>query len=96
MTTFTPDQINAGFEFMAGVLLTLNVFKLYRDKKTRGVSMIPLAFIVVWGVWNCYFYTSLGVMWSFWCGLGCTTVNGVWVAQMCYYKMKEKKNERDT
>ncbi len=86
----TPDQINAAFELIAGFLITFNVVKLYRDKKTRGVSIVPLAFMVLWGCWNCYFYPSLGVMWSFWCGLICTTVNGVWICQMFYYKRRER------
>lgn len=90
----TPDHINAGFELAAGFLLTFNVVRIYRDKKTRGVSMIPLSFMVLWGLWNCYFYTSLGVIWSFYCGIVCTTINGIWISQMIFYRRQEKRNAR--
>ena len=88
----TPDQINSCFELTAGALLTLNVIRLYRDKKTRGVSIVPLAFMVLWGLWNCLFYPSVDAMWSFWAGIICTSINGIWIAQMIYYR-KGKKHE---
>ncbi len=93
-SVITPDQINGGFELIAGILISLNVVKIYRDKKTRGVAVAPLAFMVLWGLWNCYFYPSLGIMWSFWCGLVCTSINGIWISQMIYYNFREKRNEQ--
>lgn len=90
----TPDHINAGFELVAGILLTFNVVRIYYDKKTRGVSILPLSFMVLWGLWNCYFYPSLGVMWSFYCGLFCTAINAIWISQMFYYRKQEKRNAR--
>ena len=88
----TPDVINSYFELTAGVLLTANIWRIHRDKKVRGVSVIPLAFMVLWGLWNCVFYPSVGAMWSFWAGAVCTTINAIWIAQIFYYKRQEKRH----
>ncbi|KKM25998.1 hypothetical protein LCGC14_1589390, partial [marine sediment metagenome] len=34
-----PDQINACFEFFAGILLVMNVRRIYRDKEAKGVCL---------------------------------------------------------
>jgi len=76
-------------------LIAFNVIKIHRDKEVKGVSIVPLAFMVLWGFWNFLFYTSVGAMWSFWAGAVCTTVNGVWICQMCFYIHMNKKRDQD-
>ncbi len=85
-----PDQINGCFEVVAGLLLTLNVIRLHRDKQVRGVHIVPIAFMAIWGFWNLYFYPYIGAPWSFVGGIVVVVVNTVWVGQMIYYKNKEK------
>lgn len=84
-----PDQINSCFELTAGILLIFNVWRAYQDKQVRGVSIIPMAFMVLWGLWNCHFYPFVGAPWSFWAGLFCTTINATWIGQMIYYRKKK-------
>ena len=86
----TPDQINGCFEVVAGLLLTLNVIRLHRDKQVRGVHIAPMAFMAIWGFWNLYFYPYIGAPWSFLGGIVVVVVNTIWVGQMVYYKKKEK------
>ncbi|KKM91652.1 hypothetical protein LCGC14_1226410 [marine sediment metagenome] len=82
----TPDQINSGFELAAGLLLMLNIRRLYHDKTLRGVCIAPTAFMATWGLWNLYFYPHVNAWWSFWAGILIVVVNTVWVGQMVYYK----------
>lgn len=86
----TPDVINGAFEFVASVLLAMNVIKLHRDKCLRGVCITPFAFMVIWGYWNCYFYPALDAWWSFWGGMLVAIVNTIWVSQMVYYTIKKR------
>ncbi len=88
-----PDQINGCFEVVAGLLLTLNIIQLYHDKQVRGVHIVPMAFMVIWGFWNLYFYPYIGAPWSFLGGIIVVIVNITWVGQIIYYKRK-KSNER--
>ena len=80
------DLINGSFEFTGGCLLWMNVWALGRAKHFRGVAILPTAFFATWGVWNLYFYPSLGQWWSFWGGVNIVLANVVWVSQMLYYR----------
>jgi ABC-type transport system involved in cytochrome c biogenesis permease subunit len=79
------DVVNGAFELSGGLFLFLNVLRLLRDKKVSGVSLAPVIFFSVWGLWNLYYYPSLGQ----WCSLvgGVTVVimNTVWVGLALYY-----------
>lgn len=84
------DLINSGFELGAGLLLWINVYKLYKDKKVRGVHVAPTFLFASWGLWNIYFYSSLGLNFSFLAGIVVFFANITWVSQMIYYNAKEK------
>lgn len=86
----TPDVINGTFEIVAGALIWMNVRQLHRDKKVRGVHVLPCAFFMLWGYWNLYYYPSLNQWWSFSGGVAVVLANTVWVGQMLYYNRKEK------
>ena len=81
----TPDLINGLFELFGGVLLCLNVRRLWRDRRLSGVSVLPTAFFTARGAWNLYFYPSMGCWWSFAGGLFVVGANLTWVgmALMC-------------
>lgn len=85
----TPDQINAVFEFLSAVFISMNVRRLYRDKKVAGVSLWPTAFFTSWCVWNLYFYPALGQWWSFGAGILIGLVNATWLTLAVYYNGKK-------
>lgn len=64
------DLVNGLFELFGGLLLALNCFRLYRDKRLAGVSIIPTTFYALWGYWNLFYYPSLHQWMSFVGGLG--------------------------
>ena len=53
------DLINSLFEISAGLLNTMNIFRIFKDKTTKGISWIPLSIFTMWGAWNLYYYPSL-------------------------------------
>lgn len=84
----TPDSINGLFEFRGSILLWWNVRRLYLDKEIRGVSKLPTAFFAAWGLWNLFYYPSLGQIMSFFGGCSLVIANAVWFAQMAYYSRR--------
>lgn len=80
-----PDVINALFELTGAILLSLNVYILYKDKVVKGVHWLPTSFFVSWGVWNLYFYPHLGQWYSFAAGVLLVVVNIIWLCMMFYY-----------
>lgn len=82
------DIINGSFEIVAGTLLGINVYKLHKDKKVMGVSVIPTAFFMLCGYWNLYFYPTINCVLSFYGGLLVVLTNTIWVGQMIYYGRK--------
>jgi hypothetical protein len=86
------DLINSFFEFFSGILVLLNVWQTYKDKGTKGISIIPILFFTMWGYWNLYFYPSVKCWLSFMGGLVIVGVNSIWIGQILYYR-REHKNE---
>lgn len=84
-----PDHINGLFEFAGGVILLKNAKAIIRDKRLAGVSWLPVLFFSAWGLWNLYYYPSLGQWWSFAGGIFVCTTNWVWLALVGYYAFKE-------
>lgn len=81
-----PDLINGGFEFFGGLVNWINVRQILRDKKVRGVSIIPTFFFTSWGFWNLYYYPSLDQWASFTGGLVIVCANAAWVALAWRYR----------
>ena len=84
------DTVNCIFGLFGGLLLWLNVYRLHHDKEFRGVSIIPVAFFMVWGYWNLYFYPAVGAWLSWIGGMVIVIANTVWLSQMIYYHRKGK------
>jgi uncharacterized membrane protein YfcA len=80
------DVINGCFETLGGVVIAKNCLQLYRDKELKGVSLLPMIFFNLWGVWNLYFYPQMGAWWSFLGAIGIVVANSVWVCQAIYYR----------
>lgn len=83
----SPDALNAVFEFVGGLMLWGNVRRLYRDKQTKGVSLLPTAFFTSWGLWNLYFYPAVGAPLSFFGGAFLAVANLTWLGQMAFYRL---------
>lgn len=85
-----PDHINGLFEFAGGALLLKNVRALIRDKKISGISWLPVLFFSTWGLWNLYYYPSLGQWWSFTGGLFVCSANWLWLILLAYYSFRRR------
>ena len=84
------DALNGAFEAAGAFMLTLNVRRLYRDKKVRGVDWRAYAVFAGWGYWNLLYYSSLDQWFSLAAGALTAAVNTAWVAMALYYIKREK------
>ena len=73
------DLVNGSFEFIGGIAGWVNVVKLYRDKKVRGLYWPAMFFFTVWGFWNVYYYPTLDQYASFAGGIFMSLANVGWV-----------------
>lgn len=79
------DLVNGAFEFAAGLMMANNCRVLLRDRAVAGVSIASMAFFSAWGIWNLWYYPSLGQTWSFIGGLFVVTANVAYVALLCRF-----------
>ena len=79
------DTVNGLFEFAGGLLCWVNVKTIYRDKRISGISWGVQAFFALWGIWNLFYYPSLGQWASFWGGLFLSVGNTTWVMMSIVY-----------
>ena len=84
------DLINAAFECLAGFMVLNHCRVLLKDKAVAGISILSTFFFSLWGVWNLYYYPSLGQWWSFFGGLFIVVANFLWVALLLKYKTRSK------
>ena len=87
----TPDLVNGLFEFGGGVLLWLNVRRLWRDRTVSGVSALPVVFWTAWGLWNLWFYPAVNCWASFAGGIFVVAANGAWLGLLLWIEWKKKK-----
>lgn len=83
------DTINALFELGGSLLIWLNVRTILKDKVVKGVFWPVNVFYTLWGVWNMYYYPSLGQSWSFWAGIGVVVGNAVWCVAAWKYRPRK-------
>jgi hypothetical protein len=74
VTVAVGDALNGLFELFGAVFAWRNALQLYRDREIRGVYWPAWVFFTAWGLWNLYYYPSLGQWFSF--GSGCLLVCG--------------------
>lgn len=79
------DLTNGGFEFVGGLLVLNHCRLVLRDKAVAGVSIFSTAIFTLWGIWNLYYYPSLGQWASFTGGLTIVSTNALWVALLLKY-----------
>jgi uncharacterized membrane protein YfcA len=81
-----PDLVNGAFEAVGGAMIVMNCVRLYRDKCVRGVSVLPVTFFTSWGIWNLFYYPSLGQWASFAGGCSIVIANAVWLGMAIHYR----------
>ena len=89
------DNINGMFELFGGLFILNSCYKLYKDKKVRGVSFIHIAYFTFWGYWNIEYYSNLEQWMSLVGSLGVTLINTLWLGQLIYYIRKERNEHKD-
>lgn len=87
------DLINSGFELFGALAITLSIMQVLRDKSVAGISWLHIAFFFSWGVWNLFYYPSVGSMWSFYAGIAVAVTNFVYLCLLIYYTYKGKSVE---
>lgn len=81
----TFDVINGTFEFIGAIMLTINCYRLHKDRVLKGAHWLPVTFFTAWGLWNLVYYPSLDQWFSFAGGCAIVTVNLVWLMQAWYW-----------
>jgi hypothetical protein len=89
-----PDMLNGLFELFGAGFIALSVRKLHRERIVRGISWGHVAFFMVWGYWNLYYYPSLDQWFSFVGGLGIVAMNTVYFAQLVYFTQAERQRRQ--
>jgi len=82
----TPDLGNAIFEFGGALTIWKAVHQLYQDKKIRGVWWPAWLFYAAWGIWNLWYYPTLGQWWSFLSGIVLVIGNITWCVMAHRYR----------
>ena len=86
--TITPDLINGLIELAGAMFTWRNAWQLWKDREIRGVYWPMSLFFTVWGVWNLYYYPSLGQWVSLYAGILLSSGNVAWVAMAVYLKQE--------
>ena len=81
----TADLINGLFEAFAGIFVLNHCRVLRRDRAVAGVSIASVAFFTAWGVWNLFYYPTLGQSLSFIGGLFVVVANALYVGMLLSY-----------
>lgn len=82
-----PDTINSAFLFGGGIFIWMNVYRAWKDKVIRGVSVWPSLWFATWGVWDCYYFPHLDQWFSFVSSALAVLPNSAWL--YLYWKYKE-------
>ena len=85
------DMIHALFGLVCAFFTLLNVHRLYKDKKVRGVSMLFMVYLCSFNVWNIFYLFYLGQTLAWISGVLVLAANIIWFSQMIYYIRKEHK-----
>lgn len=86
MTNY-PDIGNALFEGLGAIFIWRSVRQLWRDREIKGVYWPAWIFYSAWGLWNLYYYPSLGQWYSFLAGVVLVSGNICWVALAVKFKL---------
>lgn len=80
------DAANGFLEALGGLLILNHCRVALRDRAVAGVSAASVAVFTAWGLWNLYYYPSLGQWYSFAGGLVPVVANALWVILLTRYR----------
>lgn len=80
------DLANGAFEFLGSLFILNHCRTVLKDKTVAGVSIVSTVFFALWGVWNIYYYPSLGQWVSFTGGLCIAAANAYWISLLLKYR----------
>lgn len=86
----SADTVNAGFEIGSGFFTLNHCRVLYNDKIVRGVSLASIFCFVAWGVWNIFYYPSLGQYNSAYAAVFILLANFAYLSLIFFYRRMEK------
>ena len=90
----SKDLINFSIQIIYNICIWFNVYKIFKDKEVKGVSLLVSLFFGLAPLWAMYYFFKLGqplsVISSFLMCLG----NLVWLIFACYYRKLEKDRKR--
>ncbi|RKZ81255.1 MAG: hypothetical protein DRQ35_00550 [Gammaproteobacteria bacterium] len=81
----SPDLINASFEILGAIFVLNHCKVLYREKTVAGISIISVAYFLLWGLYNLFYYPHLNQSWSFYAAITITIANTLWVILLLKY-----------
>lgn len=90
------DVVNSIFEFGGFFAILLSVRQILKDKKVAGISIPHVAFFLMWGLWNVFYYPALGQPWSGLAGILVALANGTWAVLLIHYSRKQKNENRNS
>jgi hypothetical protein len=85
------DLINGGLEFGGSIFLWVNVRALRRAKKVVGVFWGAPAYFTLWGLWNLFYFPSLGQWFSLCGAMSIAAANITWLVLALYYEKRNAK-----
>lgn len=76
--TSPQDTINGFLELLGSLAVLFHIRRILKDKRTAGMSAVPIVFFTIWGVWNLYYYSYLNQQ------LSCIAAGTVTLANLIY------------
>lgn len=86
----SPDHINGLIVLVGAGFTWRNAWQLWIDRELFGVYWPTSLFFTVWGIWNLYYYPSLGQWFSFYAGILLALGNAAWVI-MAVFLLRKKQ-----
>jgi len=90
----SADLINGLYEGLGAFFILGHCWNLWKSKQPWGVSILAIIFFTSWGVWNLYYYPSLGQWYSFSGGVLIVLCNFLYVSLLVYLRKKHPKPTR--
>lgn len=84
----TPDIVNGCFELVGAYFTWANFRAYHRVRKLQGVYWPTTGFFTAWGVWNLFYYPSIGQPLSFLGGCVLMLGNAAWIGLVLKDKLR--------
>ncbi|XAI95940.1 hypothetical protein [Microcystis phage Mwe-JY26] len=84
----TPDIINAGFQLLAAFLIAMHCRAVWKARDVAGVSIFATFCFALWGVWNVYYFATLGQVWSYYAAYACAAAHAAYMSLLLTFRRK--------